>query len=245
LGSTLPAAAKIPLPEKSSALTVRSTLVPANVTPFRNLIAKTRAVNAICIGSSTGGPNALSDVFVQMKTRLPVPVLIVQHMPAVFTRMLAERLTRLNCGTQFFEGEDGMPVTAGNAYVAPGGRHMEVQTAGGQQIIRLHDGPAEHSCRPSVDVLFRSVASVYGGNVVAAILTGMGSDGAPGCQQLSRLGAHIIAQDEASSVVWGMPGAVVQKKIADEVLPLSRIGLRLQELARASRVHPSPHEIAL
>ncbi|MGC3991565.1 MAG: chemotaxis response regulator protein-glutamate methylesterase [Chthoniobacteraceae bacterium] len=200
--------------------------VHAPVTPLRR-------VAALCIGSSTGGPNALAELFSSFRSPLAIPIFIVQHMPPMFTRMLAERLCRLNCGTHFVEAEQGMQVKAGEAYIAPGGFHMEVVLKGmSSQAIRLHDGPMEHSCRPSVDVLFRSISAVYGGTVVATVLTGMGADGASTSKLLGTQGAYVIAQDEPSSVVWGMPGAVVRVGAANEVLPLNLIGPRIQELIR-------------
>jgi two-component system chemotaxis response regulator CheB len=199
-------------------LVARRPIVPAS---------KTSSLKIVCIGSSTGGPNALADVFSSFQAPLPVPIVLVQHMPPLFTAMLAQRLNKLNCGTTFHEGATDMPVQAGHAYIAPGGFHMEVRMKEGRPVVRLHEGTPENSCRPAVDVLFRSVAETYLGNALAVILTGMGSDGRRGCEQLAPLGARILAQDEATSVVWGMPGAVTRAGLPDEVVPLPQMGRRI------------------
>lgn len=177
---------------------------------------------AVLIGVSTGGPAALSDIIPQFPAQFPLPILLVQHMPPMFTRMLAERLqsqTRLHV----CEAEEGMTVRPAHLYVAPGDYHMVVQRNGVLTSIHLEKTPPENSCRPAVDVLFRSAAQVYGGAVVASILTGMGQDGLKGVQILRAAGAYILAQDESTSVVWGMPGAVARANLADRVLPLREI----------------------
>ncbi len=180
------------------------------------------AVELVCIGTSTGGPNALADIFKTIPRDFPVPIVIVQHMPILFTRLLAERLDKLG-SVRFCEGTEGQTVRPGWAYIAPGGRHMEVvRTPAGLQL-RLNDAPPENSCRPAVDVLFRSVAVACGRHVFAVVLTGMGQDGLHGCRQLREAHAQIVAQDEASSVVWGMPGCVSNAGIADRILPLGEI----------------------
>ncbi len=183
-------------------------------------------IELICIGSSTGGPNALATVFTAIPTALPVPVVITQHMPVLFTKMLAERLDKIG-GMRFSEGADGMRLEAGHAYIAPGGRHMEVVSIAGALHLRLHDQPPENSCRPAVDVLFRSVAAACGGRVLAVMLTGMGQDGLHGCRHLRERHAQILAQDEKSSVVWGMPGVVAQAGLADRILPLDQIAAEI------------------
>lgn len=176
----------------------------------------------LAIGCSTGGPNALADVFAKITTPLSVPGVIVQHMPPLFTKMLAERLGK-NSPNRFFEGEEGQLVEAGSMYIAPGGRHMEVVRDGTRVRIHLTDNPPENSCRPAVDVLFRSVAAVYGPGTLALIMTGMGQDGLRGCELVRERGGRILTQDEATSVVWGMPGYVAQAGLADKVLPLPEI----------------------
>ncbi len=175
-----------------------------------------------CIGVSTGGPSALCEIWKHFPRNFPLPVVIVQHMPALFTQMLADRLH--NVGTiPVVEGKEGMVLLPGQAVIAPGGHHMRVARQGRELIVTLDDGPKENSCRPAVDVLFRSIVEVLGGRAIAAILTGMGQDGLLGVQALKAKGAVILAQDEATSVVWGMPGAVVAAKAADYVLPLDKI----------------------
>ena len=176
----------------------------------------------IAIGVSTGGPTALNDVIPLLPSTLSVPVLVVQHMPAMFTRILADRLNTVS-PLRVCEGADGMPVEPGHVYIAPGGFHMTVRKGAGREQIALDESPPEHSCRPAVDVMLRSVNAVYGKSTVAVILTGMGQDGLLGCQALKKNGACIIAQDERSSVVWGMPGAVTRAGIADAVVDLKNI----------------------
>jgi two-component system chemotaxis response regulator CheB len=184
--------------------------------------APAAAVKAIAVGSSTGGPDALARILTQLPATLPVPVFIVQHMPPLFTRMFADRLNRQS-QVEVVEAEDGMPVRPGVVHIAPGDRHMVVVRAGAGVVIRLNDAPPENSCRPAVDVLFRSVARIYGRSTLAVVLTGMGHDGRRGSEELRAAGAEIVAQDEASSVVWGMPGAVVNAGLADRVLPLGEV----------------------
>ena len=228
----VPAAVGIPRPSPAVPLARPVTPIPA-VVPSPGRLAPP---DALCIGSSTGGPNALVDVFNTFPAALDVPVLVVQHMPPLFTQMLAERLDRIG-NLRFQEGAQDMPVRPGHVYIAPGGHHMEVVRVAGTVRIRLHDGPSENSCRPAVDVLLRSAIEAYNGRLVVAILTGMGYDGLRGCESARRRGAQVIAQDEATSVVWGMPGAVAQAGLADRVLPLLQIGPEL--VRRVSVGRPS------
>jgi two-component system chemotaxis response regulator CheB len=175
---------------------------------------------AVAIGVSTGGPNALAAIIPMFPPDFELPILIVQHMPPVFTRLLAERLNTLT-SMQVEEAVDGATVERGKIFIAPGDRHMVVRrTENGRVAIGLNQNSPENSCRPSVDVLFRSVAEVYGGGAIAAVLTGMGYDGTKGAEALHAKGAWVIAQDEASSVVWGMPSAVVKAGVADAVVDL-------------------------
>ncbi len=176
----------------------------------------------LAIGVSTGGPNALSTIVPEFPADFPLPILIVQHMPPLFTRLLAERL-QASTKLQVEEAADGARVTAGKILIAPGDYHMRLRNGSAQTVVALDQSPPENSCRPAVDVLFRSVAEVYGGAAMSAILTGMGQDGLRGIETLKAKGAYVIAQDEASSVVWGMPGAVVGAGLADRVAPLSGI----------------------
>jgi len=174
------------------------------------------------VGVSTGGPTALGTIVPQLPRDCRVPILIVQHMPPLFTRLLAERLQAVT-QLKVEEGADGIPVTPGKIVIAPGDYHMRLHNRDGGVFIRLDRTPAENSCRPAVDVLFRSAAEVYGPGVVGAILTGMGQDGLRGVEVVRACGGYVIAQDEASSVVWGMPGAVVNAGLANSVLPLECI----------------------
>lgn len=184
--------------------------------------AVTQKRKVLAIGVSTGGPNALSALIPEFPADFPLPILVVQHMPPLFTRLLAERLQAIT-PLKVEEAAEGSPVTAGKVLIAPGDYHMQVRNGGAQAVVALNQWPPENSCRPAVDVLFRSVAEVYGGAAVSAILTGMGQDGLRGAAALKAKGAYVIAQDEASSVVWGMPGAVVGAGLADRVAPLGKI----------------------
>jgi len=178
---------------------------------------------AVAIGSSTGGPEALAALLPVLTKGVSVPLFIVQHLPAGMTRYLAESLGR-KCEYRVVEASDGEAVRPSTAYIAPGGRHLIVRKHESRIVIGLNDQLPENGCRPSVDVLFRSVAAAYPQSAIAIILTGMGCDGAKGAGPLKRNGAYVIAQDEATSVVWGMPGAAAATSYVDEVLPLERIG---------------------
>ena len=180
-------------------------------------------VDIVAIGVSTGGPNALLELFRNMPADLPVPIVIVQHMPPVFTKQLANRLTA-NSKIVVEEATSGAMLEPGRAWIAPGDSHMTVVRQGLRQIIVLDKEPQENSCRPSVDPLFRSVAKVFGGQTLAIIMTGMGSDGLRGCEAIKAMGGQILIQDEATSVVWGMPGNVSRAGLADKVIPLALIG---------------------
>jgi two-component system chemotaxis response regulator CheB len=179
-------------------------------------------VDIIAIGCSTGGPDALTRVLQGLPTDLSVPIVVTQHMPPVFTRMFAERLDR-STPLHVVEATDGMELSAGTAYIAPGDKHLVLNRRGTATVTHLSGAPPENSCRPAVDVMFRSVAAIYGASAFAAVLTGMGHDGRGGAKVLRETGAEILAQDEPSSVVWGMPGAVVGAGLADDVQPLDRI----------------------
>jgi two-component system, chemotaxis family, protein-glutamate methylesterase/glutaminase len=191
-------------------------------------------VDLLAIGSSTGGPDALSKVLGALPRDLPVPIVITQHMPPVFTKMFADRLDR-SVPMTVLEAADGMELAPGTVYIAPGDRHLVLQRRGTATVTQLSGAPPENSCRPAVDVMFRSVAAVYGGSAYAAVLTGMGYDGRNGAKVLRDAGAEVLAQDEASSVVWGMPGAVVGAGLADEVLPLDEIAACLVNRVRVAR----------
>ena len=180
----------------------------------------------LAVGSSTGGPQALA-TFLKALTPAPaVPVVIVQHMPAGFTTMLADHLDRVGV-LRVAEARDGEVLQAGRAYLAPGERHLLVERGGAGLVARLRDDPPEHFCRPAVDPMLRSAQRACDGRVLAVILTGMGQDGLAGCRALAAAGATVLAQDEASSVVWGMPGAVARAGIARELLPPDRLAARV------------------
>jgi two-component system chemotaxis response regulator CheB len=184
---------------------------------------RSRKIAAIVVAVSTGGPSALAEVLPRFVGPASPPILIVQHMPKEFTAHLAERLTKL-CGHPVTEAVDGQPLTTGAVVLAPGGVHIELVESQHQPRIRFNQGPPENSCRPSADVLFRSAARVFGTETLAVVLTGMGSDGLAGCRDISAAGGTVIAQDEPTSIVWGMPGQVVRAGLADTVLPLDGIG---------------------
>ena len=181
-----------------------------------------KPAEAVCIGVSTGGPEALMQLFGAFNAPLNVPIFIVQHMPADFTALLAARLSATGVMT-VKEAEEGEIAEPGKVYIAPGGFHMTLSRPGTKTIIHLNTEPPENSCRPAVDVLFRTAADVYGSSLLAVMLTGMGYDGLKGTQLIKEKGGQVIAQDEASSVIWGMPGAVVQAGLADTVLPIDKI----------------------
>lgn len=182
-------------------------------------------VQVVAIGVSTGGPDALARLLPELPANLPVPLVIAQHMPPIFTALLAARLAAKSA-IPVRECVSGEALQPGCAVLAPGDFHMVVSQEDVTRL-RVHQGARENFCRPSVDVLFRSVAQAYGGRVLAVILTGMGQDGLKGCETLRAAGARIYAQDEASSVVWGMPGFVARSGLADKVLPLDQIAAEI------------------
>lgn len=198
---------------------------PSGAAPRRRQGAPAR-IEAIAIGTSTGGPNALAEVLPVLPPDLPVPILVVQHMPPLFTAHLAERLG-MRSRLRVREGFDGAVLAPGEAWIAPGDRHMVARRVGSEIRIALHDGPPENSCRPAADELFRSMADVYGAGTLAVVLTGMGQDGLRGAARVREAGGIVIAQDEESSTVWGMPGAVVRAGLAEIVLPLSGIAAEI------------------
>lgn len=219
------------IPKIKQFFAVQAASVPVPV-PVRELpqtaaapLAAPRLVTApsiVTIGVSTGGPAALGRIIPQFPADFPVPILIVQHMPPLFTKLLADRLND-STPLRVREAVDGALVTPGDIWIAPGDFHMTAILRGTEIRLRLDQGPPENSCRPAVDVLFASLAAAFGARVVAAVLTGMGRDGQRGAAQLKARGSSVIAQDEASSVVWGMPGSVVQEGLADAVVPLDEI----------------------
>jgi two-component system chemotaxis response regulator CheB len=191
-------------------------------------------VDVVAIGTSTGGPNALAEVFADLPADFPVPIVVVQHMPPTFTRLLAERLTARS-PIRVEEGRTGGVLRPGHAWLAPGDFHMTVARDGLAVRVGLNQGPPENSCRPAADSLFRSAAAAFGPNVLAVVLTGMGQDGLRGCEAVRAAGGQVIAQDEATSVVWGMPGFVARAGLADRVLPLGLVAPEIVRRVKAGR----------
>lgn len=212
----------------------RATLDPALPASLSKGKLGGQRIDVLVIGSSTGGPNALVEVVPKLPKDFPSPVLIVQHMPPLFTHLLAERLdARSQLPVQ--EAEPGKTLQPGQVWIARGGYHMAVARKGAGVVLALNEDPPENSCRPAVDVLFRSAAHVYGANVLGVVMTGMGSDGALGATRIREAGGEILVQDEASSVVWGMPGAVVSAGAANRVCPLPELGREIVRRVGANR----------
>ncbi|HMO14311.1 MAG TPA: chemotaxis response regulator protein-glutamate methylesterase [Pirellulaceae bacterium] len=206
-------------PVPSAEVSKPATSEPSLIRPMARL---TRKIDIVAIGSSTGGPNALQTVLAGLPADFPVPIVITQHMPPIFTQQLANRLDQLS-NIHVLEAEEGMPVIPGQAIIARGNYHLTLERKKNEVFVKFNSDPHEHSCRPAVDVMLRSIAGLYGANTLGVILTGMGHDGKQGCDQLHSMGAQIIAQDKSTSTVWGMPRAVAESGIADAVLPLDRI----------------------
>lgn len=189
----------------------------------------------LLIGSSTGGPQALTKVFAEIGPAIAnVPVLVTQHMPATFTAILAEHITKA-AGRRAAEGVHGEPLMPGRIYVAPGGKHMVIGKQGSETVVLLNDLPPVNFCKPAVDPLFDSAIPLFGSAILACVLTGMGHDGAAGSKRIADGGGSVIAQDEESSVVWGMPGAVAQAGAAAEILPLDQIGGKIVRILGGRR----------
>ncbi len=204
--------------------------VPAGAQPIALRPFSSIPPRVLLVGASTGGPQALRNLIPQLASVCDrVPVLITQHMPPTFTTIMAEHLARAS-GRPAHEPHDGEPIRPGTIYLAPGGRHMQVERRGRLPVVALDDGPLVNFCRPAVDPLFASAAQVWGGAVLALVLTGMGADGARGAAAIAAAGGSVVAQDEASSVVWGMPGTVARAGLCSAVLPLDRIAPKLVDL---------------
>jgi len=210
------------------------TLPPPPRPAVRTRPRSKQPIEIVAIGTSTGGPNALAEVLPHLPKDLPVPIVVVQHMPPIFTRLLAERLASQS-EIPVAEGVAGLTLTPGRAWIAPGNFHMTVAPAGLNRRLDLNQHPPEHSCRPAVDPLFRSVAAVFRANVLAVVMTGMGSDGVLGAQRIREAGGEVIIQDEASSVVWGMPGLVYAAGQADAVYPLDQLAPEITRRVLQSR----------
>lgn len=216
-------------------------VVPQVVRPAKVPVAKHPAepqpVGLVAIGASTGGPTALTAILTGLPADFPVPIVVVQHMLPLFTRTFAERLDS-QCRLRVREVVPGASPRAGEVWIAPGDFHLALVNDGALVRLLLHQDPPENSCRPSVDVLFRSAARTLRSGVLAVVLTGMGNDGQRGCEAVRDAGGQVVAQDEASSVVWGMPGSVVHAGLADEVLPLELIGAAVTRRVRARGGEP-------
>ena len=219
--------ARVSRPAKSA-----PSIVPATeeIAPLRLRQMPLTPPRVLVIGASTGGPQALNRLVVQIDTVIQrAPVLITQHMPPTFTAVLAEHLARVS-KFPVREATDGEEVNAGAIYLAPGGKHMKVERRDGTAVIAIDDGPMVNFCKPAVDPLFASAAQVWGNKVLALVLTGMGSDGLAGAKEIVAAGGYVIAQDEETSVVWGMPGQVTTAGLCSAVLPLPEIGGRITRL---------------
>jgi two-component system chemotaxis response regulator CheB len=197
-------------------------------------------LDIVALGASTGGPNAIADVLEKLPP-LAVPMVVTQHMPPLFTRLFAERL---NGSTQHKvkEAQDGDVLQPGHILIAPGDFHMVVRRDGLKIKAYLVQTPPENSCRPAVDPMMRSVVDVYGGAILGVVLTGMGQDGLRGCEQIRKAGGQVVVQDEASSVVWGMPGAVARAKLANAIVPLARVATEITTRIAAGRTFGVPAE---
>ena len=190
-------------------------------------------MSLLVIGTSTGGPNALGTLWPMLTAPCPVPVLLVQHMPPKFTKSLADRLSGFGT-VPIAEAVDGEPLRSGRGYIAPGDHHMRLRRTTSGITLRLDHGPLENSCRPSLEPTFRSAAEYFGAGVLAVMLTGMGQDGIEGSAAIVEAGGTLIAQDKESSVVWGMPGAVVSAGLTDLVLPLDQIAPAINRRLQAA-----------
>ncbi len=207
---------------------------PATPAALQPRPASRIAPRLLAVGSSTGGPQALFTFVHGLGPGLPVPVVLTQHMPPAFTPMLAEHLGKLG-GPPCAEARDGEALEAGRLYLAPGDRHLLIEAAGPRLLARLSDGPAENFCRPSVDPMLRSAVAACGGAVLMVMLTGMGHDGLAGTRELIAAGGAALAQDEATSVVWGMPGAIAQAGLCHKILPLPLLAGATLDLLKGGR----------
>lgn len=209
--------------------------------PPRRLRPQTADVDVVAIAASAGGPDSVEMVLAALPADLPVPIVVVQHMPPDFTRLFAERLDR-NTPLRVCEGTAGAELVPGGVWVAPGGYHMVVSRNEHRVVLEINEEPREHGCRPAADPLFRSIADAYGARALAVVISGMGVDGLIGSRRLYEAGAQIVVQDEATSIVWGMPGAVAKAGLADVIAPLPRIAEEI--VARAMTPRRTPSEAA-
>jgi two-component system chemotaxis response regulator CheB len=234
----------IPLPKMTSQMIARHLTAPNPVLVLDGPIRLHRAtaprlpVEVVAIGASTGGPNALAELLTQLPEDFPVPIVIVQHMLATFTRHFAQRLAA-QCRLKIVEASAGDALAPGRVYIARGDYHLLTERRAGRVQLAMNQDAQENFCRPAVDVLFRSVAACYGPRALAVVLTGMGHDGLVGCSAIRDAGGDIIVQDEQSSVVWGMPGFVARAGLASQVLGLEQLGSELRR-----RVAPGASRLA-
>jgi len=224
---------KLPPETKPEPVSKAKSIVQKIFTP-RVAPSSTTKIDIVAIGVSTGGPNALADLFPVFPKDFPVPIVLVQHMPPFFTKLLAERLSSKS-NIVVVEGAAGQVLKPGQAWIAPGDFHMVLEKNGSNAKVQTNQAPRENSCRPAVDVLFKSVAKLFGPRVLSVILTGMGQDGLIGCEHIKDGGGRVIVQDENSSVVWGMPGFVAKAGLAEKVLPLDQIGQEIIRIASIGR----------
>ena len=214
------------LPAQGSGRPLSSMLPPVVAAPPTARPPRTAPLGVLAIGCSTGGPDALATLLPALPADLPVPVIVVQHMPPLFTKMLAQRLNG-SCPLEVLEAAEGDAVRPGRILIAPGGFHLEVRPRAGSVVTHLSEDPPENFCRPAVDVMFRSVSATYGERALGVVLTGMGKDGERGAKVIRSAGGEVFVQDEPTSVVWGMPGAVAAAGQADRVIPLPQIAAEL------------------
>ncbi|WP_234053997.1 MULTISPECIES: chemotaxis response regulator protein-glutamate methylesterase [unclassified Xanthobacter] len=239
-GTVAPRAPATPAPAARPVAGHPPATAPAGASSAASAAARMRPysmapVSILAVGSSTGGPQALTRLFTEIGPHLKnIPVLITQHMPPTFTAILAEHVGRAS-GLPAAEGTDGAPVLPGHIYVAPGGLHMLLEKSGGNVVIRLSDAPPVNFCKPAVDPMFAAISAVYRQGMLAVVLTGMGSDGAKGAGVVTDAGGSVIVQDEETSVVWGMPGATAAAGNACEILPLDGIGRKVIRLVEGGR----------
>ncbi|WP_120496187.1 chemotaxis response regulator protein-glutamate methylesterase [Kiloniella sp. EL199] len=233
----LPAAARTQQVPATSAAQKPKTMSdsPSNLYPSKTVTLRKDAIakpDILAIGSSTGGPQALFDVLGNLGT-ITQPVVVTQHMPATFTALLAEHIARVS-SMPSKEGEEGEVLKGGHIYLAPGGHHMVFEKQGTNTVIRLNQEPPENFCRPAVDPMLRSLSKIYGSRLLVLILTGMGSDGLRGSEVVTAAGGSVIAQDEQTSVVWGMPGAVATAGLCSAVLPIKEMASNVRQLVMRS-----------
>ncbi len=230
-------------PDQSGTQSRRNELTPQAVaqakSPLKSnakvttlLSSPNQARSIVVLGASTGGPDAVRTVLDGLAADFPLPILVVQHMPALFTKQFATALNG-NVRLKVDEAVDGTVPRPGEVWVAPGGFHMEIADLSGRLL--MSEGPKLHGCRPAVDVLFKSASRIYGSQVLAVVLTGMGHDGADGCQEIAAAGGHVIVQDEATSTVWGMPGSIAKRGGAHQIVPLQQVAASMVANVAASR----------